>query len=241
MKMHLPLPICGGHKMAVQDRIDAALVAPRRCAVLDCEYLTSISTRNGLNRAYCRRHEEHFRRHGSYSKRSYSASELRPYRKAALIALRAARDSQPVREAVERVGTLFQRAGRSVDAFRRAGLPPVERAWATWASLRVREVEPLEVLAACMAVDMLHAEDPQPERQKEYRQVQMAKLLHRMAGGTHKRWEQAGGSAIELHLHPHSRGMVLRHVGREAWRLATGLRALLPMRPTDDLGDHTPQ
>jgi hypothetical protein len=54
--------------------------------------------------------------------------------------------------------------------------------------------------------------------------VQAAKLVHRMASGTHKRWEQpayddgAGRSrtrTVELHVYPRSRGRVLRHIGQD--------------------------
>lgn len=96
-------------------------------------------------------------------------------------------------------------------------MPPEERAWAIWASLRVRNIDPLDVLSACLAVELRHDDDPYAERQEQYREVQMAKVLHRMAGGTHKRWQQPGRAvATELHVHPHSRGSVLRYVGREA-------------------------
>ena len=62
-------------------------------------------------------------------------------------------------------------------------------------------------------------DDPQLDRHDEYRQVQAAKLIHRMAGGTHKRWERElpNGSieVSELHKYPVSRGRVLRVLGRE--------------------------
>lgn len=206
--------------MAVQERILAAFVVPAVCAVWDCGEPTSLSARSGLNARYCRRHSEHFRRHGSYCRGSYRAADIRPYRAAALDALRAARATKPVREAVERVGTLYQRAGRSVEAFRLPGKSPEERAWAIWAALRVRQVDPVEVLAACCGVKLLNAQDSSSDRQDEYLQVQMAKVLHRMAGGTHKKWDRLGERPLELHVHPASRGMVLRHVGREAQRAA---------------------
>ncbi len=52
-------------------------------------------------------------------------------------------------------------------------------------------------------------------RHREYRDVQVAKLTHRMAGGTHKRWERADGS-LEVTLmdrYSISRGRALRIVG----------------------------
>ena len=55
--------------------------------------------------------------------------------------------------------------------------------------------------------------------------MQAAKLVHRMASGTHKRWEQptlsvgADGRSVtrnvELHVYPRSRGRILRHIGED--------------------------
>jgi hypothetical protein len=53
----------------------------------------------------------------------------------------------------------------------------------------------------------------------EYKLVQAGKLLHRLAGGSHKRWDQHGLDGRkwvkELHKHTHSRGRVLLHLGRQ--------------------------
>jgi len=106
-----------------------------------------------------------------------------------------------------------------VEAFRLAGMTPTERAKAIWAKLRKEKVDPLKVLAAWMSVNMRLRDDPQPDRHEEYRHVQVAKLIHRMAGGTHKRWERerADGSVevTQLHRHPVSRGVILRVIGRD--------------------------
>ena len=80
------------------------------------------------------------------------------------------------------------------------------------------------VVAAALAVEMRHADDAQPASKAEYRQVQVAKLIHRMAGGTRKRWERQTVEATPFGLrtvtaveklvaHPRSRGRVLRHLG----------------------------
>jgi hypothetical protein len=106
-------------------------------------------------------------------------------------------------------------------------MSPRDRAKATWAQLRKREVDPLEVVAAWLAVDMRLRDDLQPDRHQEYRYVQVAKLIHRMAGGTHKRWERErpDGSVetTELHKHPVSRGQVLRIIGRQLATVCDGL------------------
>ncbi|MBB6241259.1 hypothetical protein [Rhodanobacter sp. MP1X3] len=190
-----------------------------RCRVYPCANGTTADRGEGLNRLYCRKHIEFYRRHGSYVKRSYGAGELRPYRVEALAWLRAHGDDQSVRLAIAGVQRLYNAAGTPVEAFRLPGKSPGERARATWAQLRKREIDPLDVLAAWLAVDLRLRDDPQPDRHDEYRHVQVAKLIHRMAGGTHKRWEcqKATGQVdvTEFHKHPISRGRVLRVLGRE--------------------------
>jgi hypothetical protein len=108
-------------------------------------------------------------------------------------------------------------AGQRIEAFRLAGLSPEERARAIWATLRDRGVHAREVVAAWLAVEATISSDPQAESKTEFKRVQGAKVIHRMAGGAHKRWERSdvrgGVSVTELHKHPHSRGLVLRHLG----------------------------
>lgn len=187
------------------------------CVVLGCSQPTMAKQRSGLNKNYCRRHVEHFRRHGSYSKKSYTAAQLSAYRRSALAWLQARRACAEVEEAVERVRLLYWRAGQPEEAFRLAGKAPEERSRYVWAGLREAGVDPLVVLASAIAVRLCLQADPQPERRQEFAHVQMGKLLQRMAGGSHKRWEhQRPDGSIEvtaLHKYPVSRGRVLRHVG----------------------------
>jgi hypothetical protein len=172
-----------------------------------------------LNRLYCRKHIEHYRRHGSYVKKSYGSGELRPYRAAALRWLREHTADRQVSSALSRIRDLLSASGRPVEAFRLAGMSPAERARNVWALLAKRGIDPAEIVAAFLAVRMRLRDDPQPDRHEEYRNVQAAKILHRMAGGTHRRWERerADGSveATEMHRHPVSRGLVLRALGQE--------------------------
>ena len=106
------------------------------------------------------------------------------------------------------------------------GLKPRERAWAAWARLRKAEVDPRLPLAVWLAVEMVIADDPQPDWHTEFKQVQAAKVVHRMASGSHKRWEREipnrEWSSLppkkvveEMHVYPQSRGRVLRHIGND--------------------------
>lgn len=202
------------------------------CAVLGCGRQTDARAGTGLNRAYCRRHAEHYRRHGSYSKSSYSAKELSPYREAALRWLQENRDLVSLREAREGVVTLFARGGAPDEAFRLVGRSPTERARKVWARLRVKQVDPALPLAIWAAVQLRHQDDHQAERKIRYRLVQMGKGVHRLAGGTHKRWAQHGlegePRVVELHKYPASRGLVLWHLGSALARAARPLEAELP-------------
>lgn len=201
--------------------------AYEQCRAYPCTNATTADRGEGLNRLYCRKHIEFYRRHGSYVKASYRAGELRPYRLRAMATLQALRQTSEVRSAAAEVERLYRASGASVEAFRLRGMLPAERAKAVWAQLRKREVDPLEVVAVWLAVDMRLRDDLQPDRHDEYRQVQAAKLLHRMAGGTHKRWERerANGSteATELHKHPVSRGRVLRVLGRQVAKVGESI------------------
>jgi hypothetical protein len=203
----------------LRKRIAGPQDAYERCRVYPCPHRTTADRGEGLNRLYCRRHVEFYRRHGSYVQRSYRAGQLKPYRVRALVWLKARGNDQSVRLAVAGVHRLYRAAGAPVEAFRLPGKTPTERAKAMWAQLRVQAVDPVEVIAAWMAVRLCLQDDPQADRHEEFRLVQVAKLIHRMAGGTHKRWERErpNGSieVSELHKHPVSRGQVLRVLGRE--------------------------
>lgn len=211
----------------LRERIAGPQDAYERCRAYPCTNRTTADRGEGLNRLYCRKHIEFYRRHGSYVKSSYGAGELRPYRQRAIKWLQDQHDSLGTRHASEGVRRLYRTAGTPVEAFRLAGMSPRDRAKATWAQLRKREVDPLEVVAAWLAVDMRLRDDLQPDRHQEYRYVQVAKLIHRMAGGTHKRWERErpDGSVetTEVHKHPVSRGQVLRIIGRQLATVCDGL------------------
>lgn len=145
-----------------------------------------------------------------------------------MVWLEAHRSDLEIQGAIEGVRRLYRTAGAPVEAFRISGMLPSERAKSIWAQLRTRAVDPLEVLAAWLAVGLRLRDDPQSDRHEEYRQVQVAKLIHRMAGGSHKRWERErpDGSVerSELHKHPVSRGRVLRVIGGELAKVCEGLR-----------------
>jgi hypothetical protein len=139
-----------------------------RCRIFGCPNQTTAGTSKGLNRLYCRKHEDHHERHGSYTKRSYSAAQVNPYRRAAFDWLTQNRDKTLVILALRSIEALYQHSGPRVEAFRLSGKPPEERAGAAWARLRNAHVDPRIPLAAWIGIEMLILDDPQPERKAEF-------------------------------------------------------------------------
>lgn len=197
----------------------------RYCRVIGCNQPARAGTSNGLDRRYCRKHADHYSRHGSPYKRSYSAADLKPHRKTVRAWLMAQSDDPFVRNAVQRIEGLYSRSGAHTEAFRLAGMCASERASKAWARLRESSVEPFKVIEAWLVVLLAIKNDPQPDESSEFRRVQAAKLVHRMASGSHRRWERevpvSPGSpatrkeVTELHKYPHSRGRVLRIMGED--------------------------
>lgn len=131
-----------------------------------------------------------------------------------------------VKDALGRVKGFYRSADQHVEAFRLRGLPPKDRAKAAWARLREHGVDPRLPIAAWLAVEMVIADDPQPVLKSEFKRVQAAKLVHRMASGTHKQWEREKPHPLHPGLppiktidrmdwYPKSRGRVLRHIGED--------------------------
>lgn len=206
-------------KADLHRRLTAGAGAPRKCAFIWCPHPTTASAGSGLNHLYCKSHEDHRERHGSHLKRSYSGPHLAPYRAEARKTLQDNATDPTVKRARRGIEVLYASAGATVEAFRLRGLSPQDRARATWARLRQSEVDPVEALAAWLAVKAIIRDDIQPDSRNEFRIVQVGKLIHRLAGGSHRRWvrERSGGQieVIEMHRHPASRGRVLRYVGEQ--------------------------
>jgi hypothetical protein len=105
--------------------------------------------------------------------------------------------------------------------------PAAFRARVAFARLREANVRPERLLAIHMAVAALIEDDRGSHRIKEFYLVQTAKAVHRLASGTHRKWEwpMQDGTTRPLHLHayPKSSGIVLRVIGREIDEVCGGI------------------
>ncbi|RFC63288.1 hypothetical protein [Mesorhizobium denitrificans] len=184
----------------------------KNCRVVGCGRPARAATGDGLDTRLCRSHAEHNARHGSPYRGSYTAKELAPHRRRAEQWIADNIEDIWVKNALERIATLYTTAGPYEEAYRLRGKSPQERSKIAWARLRKAKIDPRMVLQARLAIELITICDPTAEKKAEFKVVQAAKLVHRMASGTHKRWGE-GASAKELHAYPRSRGNVLRHIG----------------------------
>ena len=205
-------------KQDVKDRAATGSSIYGACRAIGCRRPARAATEDGLDTRYCRSHYEHHQRHGNPFKGSYAAKDLNPYRQAALVWLLDHDDDRWAKLSIEKLRGLYSRAGPHVEAFRLTGMTPRERAWTHWARLRTHDVDPRLPVAAWLAVEMILKDDPQADWRSEYRRVQAAKVVHRMASGSHRKWVREysfGTQTEELHVYPRPRGRVLRYIGSD--------------------------
>ncbi|NYG46518.1 hypothetical protein GGD67_003989 [Bradyrhizobium sp. IAR9] len=158
-----------------------------------------------------------------------AASYLRP----------RAKSDRFFKAALSAIALLLEEAGPTEIATRLRGMSPSRRARIALARLRVAGIKPERFVAIVLAVTALIEEDPGSHRTEEFRTVQIAKALHRLASGTHKRWpfvdHQGRQSQTELHAFPRSSGPVLRLIGRTVeqpceWVVEKHLPAVLALK-----------
>lgn len=208
------------NEQRVRHRIERAVArSVANCTILGCRSPTLGSTGKGLAAFHCRKHVEHKARHGSHWHRTYSATELKPYLAAATSYVRPrAEVDRYMKAAVAGMQSVLHAAGPTEIATRLRGMSARKRAKIALARLRVAKINPERFIIVALAVTALIEEDPGSHRTKEFRIVQIAKALHRLASGTHKRWpyhdSQGRPRQTEMHAFPRSSGQVLRIMGR---------------------------
>lgn len=210
------------------------------CAIPGCRNPTMRAAGLGLAAFHCRKHVEHKARHGSHWHGTYSAAELKPYLAAATSYVRLRAESDRfIKQALNTIALVLEEAGPTEIATRLKGMSAARRARIALARLRVARIKPERFVAIVLAVTALIEEDPGSHRTKEFRTVQIAKALHRLASGTHKVWgvEDYNGRKrrTELHAFPRSSGPVLRLIGKAVeqacdWVVDKHLSAVLALK-----------
>jgi len=225
---------------SIHRRIAESASFQARCAIPGCRQSTMRAVGSGLAAFHCRKHVEHKARHGSHWHGTYRAGELKPYLAAAssYVHLRADTD-RFIKASLTGINSILEGAGPTEIATRLRGMSANKKAKIALARLRVSRVKPERILAIVLAVTALIEEDPGSHRTKEFRIVQIAKALHRLASGYHRVWEiqDAYGRTrrTELHAFPRSSGPVLRLIGKTIegpcdWVVEKHLNAILALK-----------
>lgn len=211
------------------------------CSIPGCRNLTMRAAGAGLAAFHCRKHVEHRARHGSHWHGTYSAAELKPYLAAATSYVRPRVESDRfIKAALNAITLLLEEAGPTEIVTRLKGMSATRRARIALARLRVASIKPERFVTIVLAVTALIEEDPGSHRTKEFRTVQIAKTLHRLASGYHRVWEvpdERGRlrKVSELHAFPRSSGPVLRLIGKAVeqpceWVVDKHLSAVLALK-----------
>lgn len=198
----------------------------KTCTLPGCRNPTQYAAGNGYSLRYCKQHVEHHRRHGSYWHKSFTAAELAPFMRAARRWLVNHANDQRVRSALSSIQNLLQGAGRVENAYSLRGRGAEQRARIALARLRAAAIEPIAILERSVAVVACCAAKGIDDRQREYRHVQVAKVVHRLASGTHR---TTSGFPLPS-KYPRSEGQVLRYIGHwldDIASLALGHRDIL--------------
>lgn len=181
-----------------------------RCTLPGCMRPTQKSDGSGYSPRYCKHHVEFHRRHGSYWFKSFAASELAPFRAAARSWLKENKTDYRVGKAIQAIRVMLETAGRAETAYSIRGLPAEKRARVALARLREAHVDPKVLLERAIAVIVCCDSRGIDDRQREYRFVQIAKSIHRLASGTHR---TPSGFYVPP-KYPRSEGRVLRYLGQ---------------------------
>jgi hypothetical protein len=186
-----------------------------RCSMFGCKRQTPRALGNGLSGLHCKYHLQYKARHGSTWRKSLTALELQPYRKASRTWLQAHAANPMVQRAVAEIESLLASSGPWQPAHQLKGMKPKDRARVALARLRVKGVAPERLLHVYLSVVTTLQSINSVDRSEEFRLVQIAKPIHRLASGYHIQGVKlAKGSPLKVHFYPETRGLVLGHMGR---------------------------
>ncbi len=186
------------------------------CTIPGCNRPTMKQEGKGYADGHCRYHVQFKARHGSHIHPSYRAADLKPYSAAAARWIAAHEGDHYVAVTLSKLEALLNNGGEAIPAHRLKGLPPKDRARIAFSRLREARIAPVRLLAIHLGVYALIEDDRGSHRIPDFRRVQVAKALHRLASGSHAPWMTiANGKAhwVTRHDYPKSSGLVLRHMG----------------------------
>ncbi len=197
---------------------DEAGMAEQRCVVLGCSNRAHRGFGGRISSFHCRYHLQHKSRHGSHWHATYKASELLPYVKSAERWINEHRDDSTYRGTYWELEHFMAGVGRADAAMNLRGQSAECRARVAFARLRAAGIPTRRLIAIYLGVTALIEDDFGSHRTREFRIVQAAKAVHRLASGTHRKWDvwdpRTGGTRqVELHAYPRSSGHVLRKIG----------------------------
>lgn len=158
------------------------------CPIPGCGRRPQARQGKGLSLVWCRYHIQRRNRHGHLTKGTYSAADLRPYRRAAESYLKPRLGTDFwIAAAIKALGGLLDNAGPNERVVDVLTMPPKDKARAAFARMRSQGVSPIRLLINDLAVSMAVGEDPiQPIGEPDdYRLTQIGKAALRMASGHH--------------------------------------------------------
>ncbi|RUM10649.1 hypothetical protein EFB14_22780 [Rhizobium fabae] len=205
----MPKKVPGGYTCEVNSQ---------RCKIPGCTRQAELSAGTGLSQFHCRYHVQHKARHGSHWHATYKASELLPYVRSAEHWIKEHRQDPTYRGAYWELEYLLAGSGHVEKAMNLRGQSAKYRARVAFARLRAAEISARRLIAIYLAVSALIEDDWKSHNVREFRIVQAAKAVHRLASGTHGKWEfwdpLTGGTRLyQIHAYPRSSGLVLREIG----------------------------
>jgi hypothetical protein len=181
----------------------------------------------GLAEFHCRYHVQFKARHGSHWHPTYKAADLKPYLAVAAEWIEQHRSETRVAYPLMGLKGLLDGAGQPEPAQDIKRLSAARRARVAFARLREAGVKPERILAIQLAIPALIEDDRGSHRVTEFRLVQTAKAVHRLASGTHRHWDfpmdDGTTRPIAFHAYPRSSGIVLRVIGKEIDEVCGGL------------------
>jgi hypothetical protein len=240
----------GDRKAAFLRRISTPDQDAFRCPIPGCGRPSQARAGKGASPYHCKFHIQRRNRHGSFWKTSYKAAELLPYRRAAERWIKTHLEDAESARSLQALRGLLANSGPVQDPATIKTLPPRAKARGALARLRRAEIPPERLLAIVLAVSAAVREDPigPGGPPQEYRRVQIAKAVHRLASGQHRVGEKVRmvregnratieptGETYRFSEYPRSSGQALRHLGRMldeccAWVLARHLAAVVALK-----------